>query len=177
MLELTTAEAQYVDQMAGTVISQLITGNPNAYNTEYFKVLGQTAYQLALVMLEVRNEKVTVVEKTFAEAIDNAITVVKDVASATALDQYKGTPVLAATVPVAETAPETGDLAEQIGKVGKVGKVKKVGIKEVTAVKAKNKGGRPKGTKNKKKTSAKEKKVKTKIKKKKNTKVEPLALS
>jgi len=60
MQELTSAEALYVDNMAGTIINGMIVKNPNSYNTEYFKMICQTAYQLALVMLEVRNERIVV---------------------------------------------------------------------------------------------------------------------
>ena len=69
MRELNSTEAAYVDQMAGTIINGMIVKNPNSFNTDYFRMIGQTAYQLALVMLEVRNEKISVVVENAAMAV------------------------------------------------------------------------------------------------------------
>jgi len=137
MRELTVAEAQYVDQMVGTIISGMIAKNPNSYNTDYFKMLGQTAYQLALVMLDVKTEKVTVVETTLAQAVDNAIEVVKDIT------EKNFSPDTAPSVLVPSEDETTGGpiLAKTI-------------IKAIDdTVKAKKKTGRPKGSKTKRKAA------------------------
>jgi len=158
MRELTVAEAQYVDQMVGVIISGMIAKNPNSYNTDYFKMLGQTAYQLALVMLDVKAEKVSVVETTLAQAVDNAIEVVKEITE-------KEFPTVKASHAVLVPSEKTTDASPVLTKSI---------IKAIDdTVKAKKKTGRPKGSKTKHTTKRKSKKKEAKVKA--SSVVEPLS--
>jgi len=121
MKELSVAEAKYVDEMAGTIISGLFAKG-NSFNTDYVRNLSQTAYQLALVMLEVRNEKIKIKEE-----FSNALTTV--VPSSVVFGDDIST--LVAKKPTKVTAKVE---KKEIKAVEKVAKVEKKEIKAVEKV-------------------------------------------
>lgn len=72
-VELSPKEATYVDQMVGRIISGVLGKDSTSMNPEYFKLLAQSAYRSALILLEVRKDYITEPEELREITIEGEI--------------------------------------------------------------------------------------------------------
>ena len=79
-VELNYDEGKYVDTVATAILSSMISKSANSYSSDYFKLLANSSYELALVMLAVKNEKVDAADApTFMSAASTDLPFYEDV--------------------------------------------------------------------------------------------------